>query len=195
MKYIYQSFMALVMLTVITGIIYPIFIYAVGKSAFPFQANGSIIQQNGKAIGSQLIGQQFTQPKYFWSRPSATANYPYNALASGGSNLGPLNPQLLANIKANAAQLSSAAGNSAPIPVDLVTASGSGLDPDISVAAAYYQMQRIAQVRHISVSQVQELIDDYGKFPLFGFIGEPRVNVLQLNLALDQLASSPQEQQ
>lgn len=186
MKYLYQSFVALVVLTIICGIIYPFFMFVVAKSVFPFQANGSIIEHNGQPIGSTLIGQQFSGNQYFWSRPSATANYQYNALASGGSNLGPLNPALIDGIKQRASQLQMA-DSSAPIPVDLVTASGSGLDPDITIAAAYYQMQRIAQARHISVSQVQELIDRHSHYPLFGFLGTPHVNVLELNLALDNI--------
>ena len=186
MKYFYQSFIALLALTIICGIIYPLFIFIIGKTVFPFQANGSIIEHNGQAIGSTLIGQPFSGNQYFWSRPSATANYPYNALASGGSNLGPLNPALIDSVKDRAIQLQQT-NSSAPIPVDLVTASGSGLDPDISIAGAYYQMQRIAQARHISVSQVQEVIDRHSHYPLLGFLGTPHVNVLELNLALNNL--------
>lgn len=186
MKYFYQSFVALSALMIICGIIYPLFIYVIGKTVFPFQANGSIIEQNGQPIGSTLIGQQFTGNQYFWSRPSATGNYPYNALASGGSNLGSLNPQLITNVK-NQASLLQTTNPEMPIPVDLVTASASGLDPDISIAGAYYQMQRIAQARHLSVSDVQELIDNHSYYPLLGFLGTPHVNVLELNLALDNI--------
>ena len=187
MKYIRQSLVLLAILTLITGVIYPLFIYAIGKTVFPVQANGSLIEQNGQLIGSSLIGQQFSQNKYFWSRPSASSNNPYNALASGGSNLGPLNPQLVSNVKDRVALLQTGNLSNAPIPVDLVTASGSGLDPEISVSGAYFQMQRIAQVRHLSVSQVQEIIDKNAKYPLFGFLGEARVNVLALNIALDKI--------
>ena len=189
MKALKQSIIALLILTVITGIIYPLITYGIGQLFFNYQANGSIIYQNDKAIGSELIGQQFTSNKYFWSRPSATANYPYNGLGSGGSNLGPLNPQLIEGIKERVHTLQQASpNNTSQIPVDLVTASGSGLDPEISIEAAYYQMPRIAQIRHISVSQLQELVDKNTHYPLFGFLGEARVNVLKLNLALDKLS-------
>ena len=185
MKYIYQSIVSLLILSVIVGIIYPVFIYLIGQSAFAFQANGSIIyNQEHKAIGSSLIGQQFSQSQYFWSRPSATSNYPYNALASGGSNLGPLNPQLESNVAQYASALNASSTQS--VPVDLVTASGSGLDPEISLAAAYYQVPRVAEARHLPVNTIKTLIENNTKYPTLGFLGEVRVNVLQLNLALDQ---------
>ncbi len=185
MKSLRQAIIALAILTVITGVIYPLFIYLIGKTVFPYQANGSLIVKNDQVIGSELIGQQFSQAKYFWSRPSATGNYPYNGLASGGSNLGPLNPTLVSQIADRVKSLQNSSGM--PIPVDLVTASASGLDPEISVAAAYYQIGRIANARHLSVSQVQTLVDQNAKYAAFGFLGEPRVNVLKLNLALDNL--------
>jgi len=187
MKTLRQSVIALAILTIITGIIYPLVVYGIGQILFKYQANGSIIVENGKAVGSELIGQQFSQPKYFWSRPSATGNYAYNGLASGGSNFGPLNPQLVEAVKERVTVLQTSNHNNTQIPIDLVTASGSGLDPEISIAAAYYQMPRIAQIRHISVSQLQELVDRNTRYPLFGLFGEARVNVLNLNLALDKL--------
>ena len=188
MKYIYQSFMALLLMTIICGVIYPLFIWAIGKTTFPYQANGSIIEHNGQAVGSLLIGQEFTQAKYFWSRPSATGNYPYNALASGGSNLGPLKPAFLTSVQQRSANLQKY-NSSAAIPSDLVTASGSGLDPEISIAAAEYQAPRIALQRHLTTNQVEELIAQKSHYPILGFIGEARVNVLELNLALDNLAT------
>lgn len=185
MKYIYQSIISLIILSIIVGIIYPGIIYIIGQTAFPFQANGSIIyDKNNKPTGSLLIGQQFTKEKYFWSRPSATANYPYNALASGGSNLGPLNPQLESNVAQYATALKASASNT--IPVDLVTASGSGLDPEISLAAAYYQISRVAQARHMTVDAVKALVNQNTQYPILGFLGETRVNVLSLNIALDK---------
>jgi len=187
MKTLRQSVIALAILTIITGIIYPLVVYGIGQILFKYQANGSIIVENGKAVGSELIGQQFSQPGYFWSRPSATGNYAYNSLASGGSNFGPLNPQLVEAVKERVTVLQTSNHNNTQIPIDLLTASGSGLDPEISIAAAYYQMPRIAQIRHISVSQLQELVDRNTRYPLFGFFGEARVNVLNLNLALDKL--------
>lgn len=186
MKYIRQSFMTLIIFTIICGVIYPLAIYGVGQLFFAHGANGSLIEKDGQLIGSTLIGQQFTQDKYFWSRPSATANYPYNALASGGSNLGPLNPILLEQVKQRAIALRQANTDNEVIPVDLVTASGSGLDPDISLAAANYQAQRIANTRHVSLQQVQDLINKHAHHKIFGFFGEASVNVLELNLALDK---------
>jgi K+-transporting ATPase ATPase C chain len=160
----------------------------IAQLAFPHQANGSLIVVNGKTVGSTLIGQQFTAPKYFWGRLSATGPYPYNAASSSGSNLGPSNPALLDEVKARIAALKAAdPGNTQPIPVDLVTSSGSGLDPDISVAAALYQLPRVARVRGLNESAVRALVDQYTQGRTLGFLGEPRVNVLQLNLALDAL--------
>ncbi|MBN1665503.1 MAG: potassium-transporting ATPase subunit KdpC [Anaerolineales bacterium] len=176
------------LLTVLTGVIYPALITGIAQVSFHYQANGSLISQDDKIVGSALIGQSFTDPKYFWGRPSATADHPYNAAASGGSNLGPTNPDLAQLVSERIAALRAAdPDNNLPIPVDLVTASGSGLDPDISVAAAEYQATRVAQTRHLPHEQVQALIDQCTTGRVFGILGEPRVNVLKLNLALDQL--------
>ena len=178
----------LVAMTILLGIAYPLLITAIAKLAFPRQAEGSLIHEGGKLIGSTLIGQSFSDPKYFWGRPSATSPQPYNGLASGGSNLGPLNPALLDAVKANAKALHDAdPDNLQPIPVDLVTASGSGLDPEISIAAAQYQAARVARARHLAVERVEGLINAHQDGRLFGFIGERRVNVLTLNLALDRM--------
>ena len=178
----------LILMTVITGIAYPLVVTGVAKLLFPAQAAGSLILQDGKPVGSRLIGQPFSDPKDFWSRPSATSPQPYNGLSSGGSNLGPLNPALTEAVKARIAALRAAdPDNEAPIPVDLVTASGSGLDPDISLAAAYYQAGRVARLRHLSPQQVRALIAAHASRPLLGVIGEPNVNVLELNFALDKM--------
>jgi K+-transporting ATPase ATPase C chain len=175
-------------MTILLGIAYPLLVTAIAKLAFPHQAEGSLIQVDGKLVGSTLIGQSFSDPKYFWGRPSATSPQPYNGLASGGSNLGPLNPDLLDAVKARAKVLRDAdPDNRQPIPVDLVTASGSGLDPDISLAAARYQAARIARARGLPVERVEALIDAHPEGRLFGFIGEQRVNALTLNLALDRI--------
>lgn len=175
-------------LTILTGLLYPALITGVSQVIFPYQANGSLITDNGKVVGSALIGQQFDDPKYFWGRLSATGDHPYNAAASGGTNYGPTNPTLLEQVSDRIAELKAAdPGNNLPIPVDLVTASASGLDPDISVAAARYQAARIAHLRNISLDGVEALIDQYTTARAFGFLGEPRVNVLKLNLALDGL--------
>src|SRR6185312_8564392 len=178
----------LIVLTVITGIPYPLAVTGVARALFPAQAAGSLIAKDGEPVGSRLIGQPFSDPKYFWSRPSATSPQPYNGLASGGSNLGPLNPALTEAIKARIAALRTAdPGNTAPIPVDLVTASGSGLDPDISVAAADYQAARVARARGLRPAEVRALIAKHARRRLLGWLGEPRVNVLELNLALDAM--------
>jgi len=178
----------LLILTLITGFVYPFVVTGLAAVLFPHQAGGSLLLRDGKPIGSSLIGQSFTEPKYFWSRPSATSPQPYNGLASGGSNLGPLNPALIDAVRARADALHTAdPGNTAPVPVDLVTASASGLDPDISVAAANYQAARVARVRGLNVGVVQALIAEHARGRLFGWLGEPRVNVLQLNLALDEV--------
>ena len=178
-------------LTAVTGFIYPLFVTGIARIAFPEQAAGSLIVKDGKAIGSRLIGQSFTEPKYFWSRPSATGPYPYNASASTGSNQGPLNPALTDAVKARIEALKAAdPTNTAPIPVDLVTASASGLDPHISVAAANYQLERVARARELSAPTVAALVTKHTEGRLFGFLGEPRVNVLQLNLALDEVAAA-----
>jgi K+-transporting ATPase ATPase C chain len=177
-----------VVLSLVTGLLYPLAVTGVAQTAFPHQANGSLITQGGKAVGSELIGQSFTEPGHFWGRPSATAPMPYNASASGGSNLGPTNPALAEAVKARIEVLRAAdPGNTRPVPVDLVTASASGLDPHISPAAAAYQAERVAHVRGLPVAQVQALVQQHTEDPWLGLIGEPRVNVLALNLALESL--------
>jgi len=174
-------------LTVLTGVVYPLAVTGVSQLLFPQAANGSIVKVNGKAVGSALIGQQFSSPGYFWGRPSATGPFPNNAAVSSGSNLGPLNPALADAVKARIEALKAAdPGNDKPVPVDLVTASASGLDPDISLAAAYYQATRVAKNRNLSIEQVKSLIEQHAKHPWLGGFGEPRVNVLGLNLALDE---------
>jgi potassium-transporting ATPase KdpC subunit len=176
------------LLTILTGLVYPAIITAAAQVIFPSQANGSLITVNGQVVGSALIGQEFTDPGYFWGRISATADHPYHAAASGGSNLGPLNPALELAVAERIAVLQAAdPDNHQPIPVDLVTSSGSGLDPNISPAAAQYQAARVARERGLPLDEVQALISQYTTGRTFGFLGEPRVNVLQLNLALDGL--------
>lgn len=178
----------LALMTLLLGIVYPFVIAGVSKLVFPLQAAGSLIYRDDKLIGSTLIGQSFADPKYFWGRPSATTPQPYNGLGSAGSNLGPLNPALIDAVKANAKALHDAdPDNRQSIPVDLVTASASGLDPEVSPAAAEYQAARVARARHLELAQVQALIKAHVRERLFGIIGERRVNVLELNLALDRL--------
>jgi K+-transporting ATPase ATPase C chain len=178
----------LVVMTLLLGIVYPFAITGAAKLAFPRQAAGSLIYEDGKLRGSTLIGQSFSDPKYFWGRPSATTPQPYNGLASSASNLAPLNPALMDAVKANAKALHDAdPHNRRPIPVGLVTASASGLDPELSPAAVEYQAARVARARHLELAQVEALIKAHVREPLFGIIGERRVNVLQLNLALDRL--------
>jgi K+-transporting ATPase ATPase C chain len=173
-------------LTVLTGVVYPLAVTGVGQLLFTHAANGSIVTVKGKPVGSELIGQQFSSPGYFWSRPSATGPQAYNAAVSSGSNLGPLNPALTDAVKGRIETLRAAdPGNDKPVPVDLVTASGSGLDPEISLAAARYQTTRVAKARRLSVDKVQALIEQHAARPWLGIFGEPRVNVLKLNLALD----------
>ena len=186
------AFMMLLVLTVITGVIYPLAVTGIAQVVFPHQANGSLITINGKTYGSELIGQQFDDPKYFWGRLSATGDFPYNAFnadtltGSSGSNYGPLNSGLTKAARARIDALKAAdPGNTLPIPVDLVTASGSGLDPHISVAAAQYQIHRVAAARGLSEAQVKSLVNQYTQGRQFGLLGEPVVNVLELNLALD----------
>jgi K+-transporting ATPase ATPase C chain len=178
------------LLTVLTGFIYPLVVTAVARVAFAEQANGSLILRGGKLVGSRLIGQSFSDPKHFWSRPSATSPQPYNGTASGGSNLGPLNPALTDAIKTRIQALQAADPvNKAAFPVDLVTASGSGLDPHLSVAAAQYQVARVARARGMNAAAVQGLLAAHTEGRLWGVLGEPRVNILELNLALDALAA------
>lgn len=178
----------LLLLTVLTGLVYPLTVTGLAQLFFPEQANGSLIMREGKVIGSKLIGQYFDKPEYFWSRPSATAPFPYNAAASGGSNLGPTNPALIEAVEARVAALRGAdPGNELPIPVDLVTASGSGLDPHISPAAALYQGKRVASARGLDETIIEELVADHTEDRQLELLGERRVNVLQLNLALDAL--------
>lgn len=173
-------------LTLATGVIYPLAVTGAGQALFPHQATGSIIEVDGKAIGSTLIGQPFTSPKYFWGRPSATSPMSYNANGSSASNLGPLNPAFTDAVKGRVDALKAAdPDNKSPIPVDLVTASGSGLDPEVSLAAVQYQLNRVAAQRRMAPEQVQKLVDEYSSKQYFGIFGEPRVNVLALNLALD----------
>ena len=188
MNLLRQTVVCLIILTVITGIVYPLIVTGIAQLAFPYQANGSMIIRNDKAVGSCLIGQDFNSPKYFWGRPSATSPVPYNAANSSGSNLGPLNPALAENVRTRIAKLKLAdPENKTNVPVDLATASGSGLDPDISPAAAEYQVHRIAKMRNIDESKIRELTAKYTYKRQLGVLGEPRVNVLELNLALDNL--------
>ncbi|WEN15567.1 potassium-transporting ATPase subunit KdpC [Rhodanobacter sp. AS-Z3] len=185
-KLLRQSFSLLLLMTVITGVLYPLAATGLAQLIFPHQANGSLIVKDGQPIGSALIGQSFTEPKYFWGRPSATTPNPYNGASSAGSNVGPTNPALTDAVKQRIALLRAAdPGNTAAVPVDLVTASGSGLDPQISPAAAQYQLARVAKVRGMTHAQVQALVNKYTDGRQLGVLGEPRVNVLQLNLALD----------
>jgi K+-transporting ATPase ATPase C chain len=175
-----------IVLSAITGLVYPLAVTGIAQVAFPEAADGSLIARDGKPIGSALIGQSFSDPKHFWSRPSATSPMPYNAANSSGSNQGPSNPALAEAVKGRIEALKAAdPGNTAPVPVDLVTASASGLDPHISRAAADYQINRVARARNMPVERVRALVDQHTEQPLLGFIGEQRVHVLRLNLALD----------
>lgn len=177
-----------VLLSALTGIVYPFVTTGIATLLLPHQAAGSLIFKDGKPVGSMLIGQNFTDPRYFWGRPSATSPQPYNGAASGGSNMGPLNPALVDAVKARIHALEAAGpGNARPIPADLVTASGSGLDPDISPAAAEYQAGRVARARGLPLEKVDLLIEEHTAPRQWGLFGEPRVNVLALNLALDNL--------
>lgn len=187
LKELKPAFLMLLVLTVVTGAAYPALVTGIAELLFKSEANGSLIEKSGKVVGSKLIGQPFSDPKYFWGRPSATSPMPYNAGSSSGSNQGPLNPALEDAVKGRIEALKAAdPSQTAPIPVDLVTASGSGLDPHISPAAAQWQASRIARLRGMPVEEVQKLIDANTEGRQFGFFGEPRVNVLALNLVLDR---------
>jgi K+-transporting ATPase ATPase C chain len=175
------------LLTVLTGLVYPLAVTGIGKAVFPNQVSGSLVVRDGKAVGSSLIGQSFQEPKYFWGRMSATSPMPNNATASGGSNLGPTNPALIEAVRGRIDALKAAdPDNSLPIPVDLVTASGSGVDPHVSPAAALYQVGRVARARHLDADKVRQLVMDHVETPQWGIFGEARVNVLLLNLDLDR---------
>ena len=184
--HIRPALVLLITLSVLTGLVYPAVVTGIAQLVFPRQANSSLIVKDGKVVGSSLIGQPFDDPKYFWGRPSATSPFPYNAASSSGSNQGPTNPALHDAVKARVEALRAAdPDNKAPVPVDLVTASGSGLDPHISPAAALYQVHRVARARKLDDAAVQRLVEQHTEGRQLGFLGEPRVNVLQLNLALD----------
>lgn len=182
----------LLLMTLLTGGIYPAVVTLIAQAAFPKQANGSLIQHDGKVVGSELIGQSFSREDYFWGRLSATANVPYNGAASGGSNLGPLNPTLKSNAEQRLQALgvdSSDSSSQQKVPVDLVTSSASGLDPHISPAAALYQVARVAKARKMSEADIETLVRDQIQSRQLGVLGEPRVNVLQLNLKLEKLSA------
>ena len=187
MAHLRPALVSLALLTLITGVAYPLVVTAIAKIAFPSEAGGSlIVDKDGKVLGSRLIGQPFDDPKYFWGRPSATSPFPYNAAASSGSKQGPTNPVLTKAVQERVDALRAAdPGNTAPVPVDLVTASGSGLDPHISPAAALFQVRRVAKARNLDEAEVRQLVDTHTEGRQLGFLGEPRVNVLALNLALD----------
>ncbi|MDO9162866.1 MAG: potassium-transporting ATPase subunit KdpC [Methylococcaceae bacterium] len=187
--YLKPAFIMLLLLTLLTGVIYPALVTAIAQVFFADQANGSLLKdQQGHPIGSSLVGQSFSDPKYFWGRPSATGPYPYNAAASSGSNFGPTNPALVAAVTARIQALkSSDPSNKAAIPVDLVTASGSGLDPHISPAAAEYQIDRVAKIRQLSSQQVRDLVVNMTQARQWHVFGEPKINVLLLNKELDEI--------
>jgi K+-transporting ATPase ATPase C chain len=175
-------------LTLITGLVYPMLVTVLGQALYPAQAAGSLIIKDGKVVGSMLVGQNFSDPRHFWGRPSATSPQPNNTLSSGGSNLGPLNPALVDAVKSRVQALHDAdPGNLAPVPVDLVTASASGLDPDISVAAARYQISRVAAARKLDVARLAALVEQFTERPLIGLMGEAGVNILRLNLSLEEI--------
>lgn len=186
LKEIRPAVVSFLLLTLLTGIAYPLVVTGIAQGLMPGHANGSLIMKDGKPVGSSLIGQSFSDPKYFWSRPSATSPMPNNASSSSGSNLGPTNPALADAVKARVQALRDAdPGNQLPVPVDLVTASASGLDPHISPAAAEYQLTRVARIRNLNPDTLRKLVAEHIEGRQFGILGEPRVNVLELNLALD----------
>jgi K+-transporting ATPase ATPase C chain len=186
LKELRPALVVFVALTLVTGVAYPLVVTLIGRLAFPAAVEGSVVEVDGRAVGSRLLGQPFAAPQYFWSRPSATGPMPYNGAVSSGSNLGPLNPALADAVAARVAALRGAdPGNTRPVPVDLVTASASGLDPHISVAAAEYQIARVARTRNLDAATVTALVRAHTEGRTFGVLGEPRVNVLLLNLALD----------
>lgn len=192
-KLVRTALMILFLFTILTGFIYPLVVTGIAQLLFPVQANGSVIVKDGRPIGSELLGQQFDDPKYFWSRPSATTPYPYNGGSSSGSNLGPGNPDLVNAVKARVKALRDEYfANEQKIPVDLVTASGSGLDPHISPAAAEYQVRRVAKARGINEEKIRALVSSYTDGRQLGIFGEPVVNVLRVNLALDELDRNEQ---
>jgi len=187
-KHLVSSVLAIILFTFLLGLVYPLAVTGIAQILFPSKANGSLVTRQGVVVGSELIGQQFTSPKYFWSRPSPTSPYPYNAAASTGSNTGPLNPSVTDEVKGRLSDLKKAdSANTLPVPVDLVTSSGSGLDPHISVAAANYQVSRVAHARGIDESRVREIVARCTEGRTLGILGESRVNVLEANLALDEI--------
>ena len=191
LKNIRTAIITLALFTLLTGLFYPLAVTGIAQLVFPHKANGSLIEKDGKAIGSELIGQPFSDPKYFWSRLSATGPFAYNAAASSGSNYGPINQSYLDGVKKRIQDLKAVDSlNIQPVPADLATASGSGLDPHISVAAALYQLPRVARIRNLNQDKVHSLVVQYTENRQLGFLGESRVNVLKLNLALDAMQSS-----
>lgn len=188
MKNLRTAVLLFLVLTVATGLVYPLLVTGIAQVIFPHQANGSLLERNEKVLGSELIGQPFSGPRYFWSRPSATGPFPYNAAASSGSNLGPTNPALLDRVKADVERIRTAHPGKGPIPVDLVTTSASGLDPHVSPDAAFYQVDRVAAARGLDPAAVRRLVEEHVEGRDLGLLGEPRVNVLRLNLALEERA-------
>jgi K+-transporting ATPase ATPase C chain len=194
MKQLRAAFVVFVLLTILTGVLYPALVTVIAQGVFPHQANGSLMQRNGATIGSELIGQYFDESKYFWSRPSATSPVAYNAGSSAGSNLGPTNPALLDAVRERVELVRKAhPDQSGPVPIDLVTASASGLDPHISPAAAEYQIMRVAKARGLREDVLRQLVQAHTELRTFGVLGEPRVNVLRLNLALDEASGSKKD--
>jgi potassium-transporting ATPase KdpC subunit len=188
----FQALRTLLFLTLVTGLAYPLIVTGIAQIVFPDRANGSLLRSGDTIVGSELIGQPFSDSKYFWGRPSATSPMPYNGGASSGSNQGPLNPAHKDAVEERIKSLREAGGDAArPVPIDLVTASGSGLDPHISPAAAQYQIPRVAKARGLPESALQELIAQHTEGRQFGVLGEPRVNVLELNLTLDRIGNVP----